>query len=297
MDGERDIALWFKAFLLAHQARFPHGQWPEGAEARKEFFTPWKAALARVGATADQAERASVALAEDPPRYLSDHLPALMRILAGIRREDGPASGRFEDRAEAEAASIGCVHCDGGGMATMPHPSDGRPVAATCVCAAGRWMRERIDRGKDRRLAARFLDLAFDRARLAAEQALADLDARVAEHWAGLDARERGEWRQETLARLPRLAEAAVSRGAGAWVRANADLLSARACYLAQREYEADPWAGMSDLPARPAATPAMLGRVGPPPPAGEPTAEDLEKAERRRDELRRQIHSGRATA
>jgi hypothetical protein len=295
-SGERDIALWFRGFIAAHQERFPHGAWPEDAQARKEFFAPWKAALAKAGATADQAERASVALAEDPPRYLSDHLPALLKILGGIRREEGAAGGRFEDRAEAEAASRGCVHCGGGGLASTPHPADGRMVAATCVCPAGRWMRDRIDRGKDRQLAARFPDLASDRARLAAEAAQADLDDRVAEHWAALGDLERAEWRMETFDRLPRLAEAVASRGCGAWPRAYAESLAARACYLGQRVYEADPWAGMRDLAARPGAA-AAIGRRQGPAPAVEPSAADLEEAERRREELRRQIESRRATA
>ena len=156
--GERDPALWFKAFVAEHQSRFPRSDWPAEKEERLAFFRPWKNALAKSRATGDMAEQASLRLAENPPRFLSDHLPALLKHIGDIRRERSGESGEYEDRAAAEAASANCM-CGGGGLVSrqIRHGEGWMSVACYCPeCAAGRWMKRAHDRSKD--LRGRFVD-------------------------------------------------------------------------------------------------------------------------------------------
>lgn len=208
---ERDIALWFTPFVSIHQDRFPRSDWPVSVEDRKAFFQPWKSALAKCKATGRLADLASQRLAADPPRHLSDHLPALLKLITVVRRELDSAAGRFHTREESEAASAKCRRCGGAGIATVERQDLGRTVAAYCTCPLGRWFKERHSSAKE--LRGRFADLAAEPPGSAVE------DPQLEAFWAECEDWLREDWRQWARKTRPVLAAHADAAPNSHWPR------------------------------------------------------------------------------
>jgi hypothetical protein len=151
---------WVSGFLLRHMRRFP-GDWPREPSDLAELRRLWQAALERQDVEEGEADSASRRLAESPPAFRRDHIPALLAAVKAIRAERG--AGAAESREDAKAASQHCPRCSGEGITVVWHP---RPdplggiapcVAAYCVCRHGRWIVRNHRTGREGALP--FIDL------------------------------------------------------------------------------------------------------------------------------------------
>ena len=209
---------WFGNFTLRHVDRFPRPDWPAG-EARKAFFGGWKSSLEHARVSEAEADAASVALAEDPPRYLDRHLPALLAVIHRQRRERAQNGGEFTDIEIAREACRHCPQCDGNGFTTV----DG--VAAYCVCGLGMLIK-RTHLEKDPKLARRF--------KQAERQPHWD-DAAIDALWADLDDSQRAMWLREAAERHP-----ATARLKPVWLASVAKVAAYRAEVLGEDPFEAE---------------------------------------------------------
>jgi hypothetical protein len=140
------VESWFLRFSQSVTRRLPRADWPPPTE---EFWDEVRACLVRHGATEGAAREALSILAEGPPKFVGELIPALIAALkvAWKRSEvagGGPPGGTF---AEASAASRGCPDCGGMGQVVVFHRTICRSLTAHCECAAGRWLH--AARGKD----------------------------------------------------------------------------------------------------------------------------------------------------
>lgn len=145
---------WFGLFIMAHMARFPREDWPaEMSQDASEFFGAWRHQFVIKGLTEDVATRASLDLAGDPPRWKADHLPAILKAAAEVRRQLEPQSSAESPLEDARMASRDCPDCLGNGSAVRyVHPeilgklktAAGNPVpiggsvSIPCSCPLGR---------------------------------------------------------------------------------------------------------------------------------------------------------------
>lgn len=145
---------WFGLFIATHMMRFPREDWPEEmSEEASNFFGAWRHQFIIKGLTEDVATKASLDLAGDPPRWLADHLPAILKAGAEVRRQAEPQTSAESPLEDARMASRDCPDCLGNGSAVRyVHPeilgklktSAGNPVpiggsvSIPCSCPLGR---------------------------------------------------------------------------------------------------------------------------------------------------------------
>ena len=161
---------WIYGFLKRHLLRYPSADWPDPhTEDGQEFVKLWFQAFKLAGVTEVEADTASVRLASNPPRFRTDHIPAIIREVEAIRRANA-AAATPHSRDEAERLARDCPRCEGLGLVLVFHPGhDGSPrawyrkpngenvlgpsrVAGHCTCALGRWMRSRTEPEMKRRI-------------------------------------------------------------------------------------------------------------------------------------------------
>lgn len=248
---ETDITLWFGAFVAAHEARCPRSDWPSDRDTRREFFGLWRRELRAARVTGPLANHASQRLAANPPERLSHHLPALLRLVSEVRREQDAAAGRHHDRATAEAASQGCPHCGGGGLASVRREDLGRSVAAYCDCPLGRWIRDRHAGTRD--IQARFLTLEAGPGLTTEAE-----DRIVEEHWDSLDEWLRQDWYEWARRTRPSLAGLADSRPDSHWTRV---LRSAAVRSAWEAGHDLEPEEPRFSAPAAAPAKPPGIGQ------------------------------------
>jgi len=180
------IKNWIAGFLEKHRARFGIDDWGiPGTEEFADFVRIWLAAFIAEKITEEEADSASIALGKLPPRFRMDHLPAILGVIAETRRSK-VATDVPESREKAASQSHNCQYCSengathrrypdetllGGvgstpqGMVPVYHPMydssrtvqvDGGTyaarVSAHCICAFGRWMRNKTDPDTVRRI-------------------------------------------------------------------------------------------------------------------------------------------------
>lgn len=88
MDETVDVDDWLFDFLERHRKRYRPFDWPEpGSDEDLLFAEVWSHAFRRDGVAEREADDASIALGPTPPRYRSDHLPAILRAVRQGREE------------------------------------------------------------------------------------------------------------------------------------------------------------------------------------------------------------------
>ena len=209
---------WFGNFTLRHVDRFPRPDWPAG-DARKAFFGGWKSSLEHARVSEAEADAASTALAEDPPRYLDRHLPALLAVIHRQRRERAQNGGEFTDIEAAREACRHCHQCDGNGFGTAGG------VAAYCVCGLGQLIKRKHLTDAPQ-IARRFRQMR--------REPVTD-DAAIDALWADLDDSQRAMWLREAAERHP-----ATARLKPVWLASVAKVAAYRAEVLGEDPFEAE---------------------------------------------------------
>lgn len=155
---------WIDDFLREHRNRFHPMDWPaDRSEELAVLTADWIEAFCRAGVNQHEAHGASSRLLEQPPRFLREHLAAILAMVQTLREDRRTTDPSLMTREQAWADSKSCQECGGGGMVTVwhPEPEPGRiPPTATahCVCPYGRWMRKTLAE-KDPETLRRFADL------------------------------------------------------------------------------------------------------------------------------------------
>src|SRR4051812_43994199 len=137
---------WLNLFMGRHAQRHVIQDWPDPrSEEWDDLFRCWLMPLAKRNVSEAEANDASMTLAENPPRFGKDHLPALIGQIETTRAL-AAASG---SKGFAEVSSKGCPYCRGEGLVVVfsalpgDRSRDDRripdSVAAYCVCPKGRW--------------------------------------------------------------------------------------------------------------------------------------------------------------
>lgn len=156
---------WFGDWLGLHLTVHPREDWPDPDDAR-EFYAAWRKAFVLNGLSREDADDATDRMAAAPPRFVAEHLPAILAAARAACAERAAAGqGHPPDTREAaEAAARGCEDCGGQGLAvrwrrrSAGHPH-GPTVALYCRCPMGRWL-EQSHRGRSPEVRRRLLDLA-----------------------------------------------------------------------------------------------------------------------------------------
>jgi hypothetical protein len=150
---------WIGDFYVKHADRCPREDWPDaGTEAESSFIEAWKHAFVTRGVEHRFADLASLEMASDPPKFLDQHLPALVKASLELRRREDAGRGVAEVAATVEAARLAsrdCPDCEGSGLAIRHvHPDilgravtfgggeapAGSAVAYPCSCPLGRFV-------------------------------------------------------------------------------------------------------------------------------------------------------------
>jgi hypothetical protein len=84
-DGRPDPAAWIDKFLTRYRRRFDPHDWPSDGDDWFEFVAGWVAAFRKHRVAEGEANAAAVTLAEYPPRYRNEHLPALLTLVRSNR--------------------------------------------------------------------------------------------------------------------------------------------------------------------------------------------------------------------
>ncbi len=159
---------WLSMFLERHKVRNPRNDWhAPDSDAGREMWRGYLDGFIGAKVKKSEADAASVRIADgdDPPRFVEDHLPALLAqiewnrgVLAATREAPTVVTEK-----PATPTAVDCPHCRGHGLVTVFHPGyGGLPivdvvgaggevrqipgrVSAHCVCPVGRWMRARTE--------------------------------------------------------------------------------------------------------------------------------------------------------
>lgn len=149
---------WIGDFFVKHTVRCPREDWPAPAtEDESTTLDAWKHAFVTRGVERRFADVASLDMAAAPPRFLSEHLPELVRLALELRRaEDAvPGADPLTSLEAATIASRGCPDCGGsGGAVRYVHPGIhgkvrtfgghvapvGMAVTYPCSCPLGRFV-------------------------------------------------------------------------------------------------------------------------------------------------------------
>jgi len=143
---------WLNDFLTDYRDRH-EGRWPDPdtSESRR-LFSSWMHELIKAKATQTECQLAALEIGGDYDWQPSDHLAQLIAGLQQIREQGRrlPADTSKSNREEAFAQSRGCEHCGGEGYAFAwnpdPKATENVRVPCTCLCLAGRWLRENLPR-------------------------------------------------------------------------------------------------------------------------------------------------------
>lgn len=112
---------WIGEFIEFHTARCPRQDWPPGdAESDRVFWDAWRYQFVIKGVTFDLVDEASRRLAGQPPQWLGDHLPSLLKSVAEIVKDRAERTGgeKEDPLKEASKESRDCLDCSGTGWAT-----------------------------------------------------------------------------------------------------------------------------------------------------------------------------------
>jgi hypothetical protein len=169
------VNTWISHFLAGHRLRFGGDDWPaQGTETNKQFVRMWIEAFKLENVEEWEADLASVRLGTLPPRFRTDHLPAVIGMVREMRKQFRPTDiPESQDKAATESRN--CPYCSSQGAGNWTgamgfvyvyHPlyygsrvlnREDTPEAirhpikaivhAHCVCALGRWMKERTPKG------------------------------------------------------------------------------------------------------------------------------------------------------
>lgn len=145
LQGRPMIKEWLDAFMLRHMRSLRVTDFPEASSQDWFVFrTGWLRAFINHDVTEPEADDASMAMVEDPPRFCMEHLPALLKRVEAARIQ-ARAKG---SRDLAAAGSNKCPYCSGSGLRLVFAPlpddmtGDGKripeSVAAYCICPYGR---------------------------------------------------------------------------------------------------------------------------------------------------------------
>jgi hypothetical protein len=151
------IAEWFPRWFERHAARHPREDWPRLDDPQgREFWRAFMGNFATRGMVEDIADEASVRLMADPPKFLGEHLPALLVEAKAIWRERADHGRGGHDPSSREAAAFAsrdCDDCCGGGLTIRWRKlsADERDekgnvrspvIVLYCKCAIGRWFEQ-----------------------------------------------------------------------------------------------------------------------------------------------------------
>lgn len=139
------VSDWFRGFAERHTERHPRADWPALDEA-PEFYAAWQGNFVLAGVEQDVADEASVRLVGEPPSYLGEHVPALLKVCRLIYREraESGQGDAADSRESAERASKDCDDCGGLGLTlryrrkSADHKA-GPKITLYCRCPMGRW--------------------------------------------------------------------------------------------------------------------------------------------------------------
>ncbi len=145
---------WIDDYIARHKALTGPHDWPlAGSDDWAEYIRGWALAFIRRGVTEAEADAASARLAETPPKFQKDHLPAVLAVVEAARAAAGNAPA--QDRESALHASKGCDRCGGSGLVSLFHPDPANvppSVGAHCTCPYGRWVRAHTEAPDLRRI-------------------------------------------------------------------------------------------------------------------------------------------------
>ena len=86
------VEQWLPGFLARHRMRYRPFDWPEaGTEEAAVYARMWLRAFIDKDVTESEADEASESLATSPPRFRSDHVPAVIRAIESDRARRRPA--------------------------------------------------------------------------------------------------------------------------------------------------------------------------------------------------------------
>jgi hypothetical protein len=163
MDRVED---WIGEFYVKHTDRCPREDWPQAdTEAESSFIDAWRHAFVTRGVEHPLADAASLDMAGEPPRFLDQHLPTLVKLAMDLRRLRDAGLGLEVQAGTVESASVAsrdCPDCGGSGGAVRYVHEDilgrirtlggnlaplGSAVAYPCSCPLGRLVARGLRQG------------------------------------------------------------------------------------------------------------------------------------------------------
>lgn len=156
---------WFFLFMQKHMARHPREDWPDHTTtAGEQFWVGWRSLFVKHGITEAIADEASTILMADPPKFVADHPPAMVKLCQRLFREAQAAGGGdLTAREGALVASRDCWDCQGQGLTIRYRHKSGEPGRRTitlyCLCPYGRFL-ERSHAASSPDVRRRIYDLA-----------------------------------------------------------------------------------------------------------------------------------------
>ena len=102
-----DPVKWIDRYMGRYRARFDPHDWPRDPDEMAEFTAVWVAAFERRGVEEGEANAAMMRLAECPPSFRNQHLPAILEIVREMRNppsnvHEQTTQDRLARAAEAE---------------------------------------------------------------------------------------------------------------------------------------------------------------------------------------------------
>ena len=102
-----DVDDWLVNFLERHAKRYRPFDWPTlDTDEGILFLEVWSRALRDANVNEADADEASIRLGSEPPRYRSDHLPAVLKAVREIRAERSSRCRIYEPGATSPAEPI-----------------------------------------------------------------------------------------------------------------------------------------------------------------------------------------------
>lgn len=110
-SDDNDPATWIDKFLPRYRTRFDPFDWPAaGDDEWLEFVGTWVAAFRRNGVTLGEANAAALQLAEYPPTYRNQHLPAVLEVVRSNRKpQANPIDATAAERAKRQREAMARV--------------------------------------------------------------------------------------------------------------------------------------------------------------------------------------------
>lgn len=103
------VESWFTAFIRRHTTRCHREDWPKAGafgdrEKARIFYAAWVPALEARGIDEQDAEAASIRMAAEPPAFLAEHLPTLLKFGAEHRRKAEESVAKAPEPAAEETS-------------------------------------------------------------------------------------------------------------------------------------------------------------------------------------------------